>query len=179
MRTLSGAADSKDTRPSLGREPIGLVQWILQESSYPETAVLSLSAAFVDEATIKGQAAKVLAGASLASKCFAELFVYLPTEDVGEGAREISLCYKDLTTVQKATAKNMLAGYANNGSHHAFLVCVTRNPLHPEPVVVPIFSLASMPAGDGAQRHALAGRIIACTNNSVERGLPRAVLTEP
>ena len=100
MRTLSGAADSKDTRLSLGREPIGLVQWILQESSYPETAVLSLSAAFVDEATIKGQAAKVLAGASLASKCFAELFAALLAKNDKEVNGEIYFYYDDIVTME-------------------------------------------------------------------------------
>ena len=59
MRTPSAAADSKDTRLSLGGDLIILFQRILQESADPETSVSSLLLAFAAEATINGQAAEV------------------------------------------------------------------------------------------------------------------------
>ena len=64
----------------------------------------------------------------------------------------------------------MIAGYAGDGVHHAFLVCVTNDLLHLEPVVVPIFVLASMPAGDGARRNALAERVITWTDDVMAGG---------
>ena len=46
-------------------------------------------------------------------------------------------------------AQKALAGYADDGSHHAFLVCVANDILHLDPVIITFFSLSPIPAGDG------------------------------
>ena len=73
----------------------------------------------------------------------------------------------------------MLAGYAKGDGQHTFLICVADNPLHPDPVVFPIFGLVSMPVGDRAQRYSLARLIIVWTNDAVEGGLPISILDKP